>query len=328
MIDRRAFNLLLASAAAARAFAARRAGAAAYPERPVSITMQAPPGGGPDVIARLVADGLSRHWRQQVVIVNRPGGGGVIALQSALTAQPDGYALFMGLTSTFVVLPETHPELGARLRSGLEPVGLIGEQPMVVAVNARLGIASLQELVRHAKAHPGALLYGTAKGSLPNLTGELLQRKAGIKLTYVPYQSLAKATQDGASGTTQVVIESLPALAPFIQAGTLKPLAIAAATRVPDYPALPTVAEALPDIGAFESSGWFALMAPAGTPQSVIAQLGADLRDVLSEGNLRQKFAALGTYPRPSDAAEARRFIADEQALWKPSVDAIFSALH
>jgi tripartite-type tricarboxylate transporter receptor subunit TctC len=325
MIDRRHFNFLLASAIAAPVAPAR---ATAYPHRPVSIIMQAPAGGGPDVIARLVADGLSRRWRQQVVIVNRPGGGGVIALQAALTAPSDGYALFMGLSSTFVVLPETHPDLGARLRTGLTPVSLIGEQPMVIAVNARLGIGTLKELVSQAKAHPGALLYGTAKGSLPNLTGELFQKKAHIKLTYVPYQSLAKATQDGASGTTQVVIESLSALAPFLQAGTLRPLAVASANRVPDYPDLPTVAEALPEIGAFESRGWFALLAPAGTPDRVVSQLGADLRRVLADETLRMKFAALGTYPRPTSAAEARRFIADEQALWKESVEAVFSATH
>lgn len=324
MIDRRHFNFLLASTVATPA-AAR---VAAYPARPVSITMQAPPGGGPDVIARLVADGLSRHWRQQVVIVNRPGGGGAIALQAALAAPPDGYALFMGLSSTFVVLPETHPQLGARLRSDLKPVGLIGEQPMLIAVNARLGINTLKELVSRARANPGALLYGTAKGSLPNLTGELFQKKAGIKLTYVPYQSLAKATQDGAGGTTQVVIESLSALAAFFQAGTLKPLAIASSKRVPDYPDLPTVAEALPDIGTFESRGWFALMAPAGTPDAVLAQLGTDLRSVLADETLRTRFAALGTYPRLSSAAEARRFITAEQALWKASVDDIFAVTH
>lgn len=325
MITRRHFNLMLASAVSAPMAAAR---AAAYPDRPVSITMQAPAGGGPDVIARIVADRLSHRWRQQVVIVNRPGGGGVIALQAALTAPADGYQLFMGLSSTFVVLPETHPELGARLRSDLTPVGLIGEQPMVIAVNARLGVGTLKELVAKAKAHPGTLLYGTAKGSLPNLTGELFQKKAGIKLTYVPYQSLAKATQDGASGTTQIVIESLSALAAFFQAGTLKPLAIASAKRVPDYPDLPTVAEALPDIGAFESRGWFVLMAPAGTPEAVLSQLGADLRSVLADETLRTKFAALGTYPRPTTADDARRFIADEQALWKAPVDAVFSVTH
>ena len=149
---------------------------------------------------------------------------------------------------------------------------------MVIAVNARLGVGTLKELVAKAKAHPGTLLYGTAKGSLPNLTGELFQKKAGIKFTYVPYQSLAKAAQDGASGTTQIVIESLSALAAFFQAGTLTPLAIASAKRVPDYPGLPTVAEALPAIGTFESRGWFALMAPAGTPADVVAMPETVLR--------------------------------------------------
>lgn len=325
MITRRHFNLMLASAVSAPMAAAR---ARAYPDRPVSITMQAPAGGGPDVIARILADRLSHQWHQQVVIVNRPGGGGVIALQAALTAPADGYQLFMGLSSTFVVLPETHPELGVRLRSDLKPVGLIGEQPMVIAVNARLGIGTLKELVTQARANPGGLLYGSSKGSLPNLTGELFQKKAGIKLTYVPYQSLAKATQDGASGTTQIVIESLSALAAFFQAGTLKPLAIASAKRVSDYPDLPTIAEALPEIGTFESRGWFALMAPAATPESVISQLGIDLRGALNDDTVRARFAALGTYPRASTADEARRFIADEQALWKAPVDAVFAVTH
>jgi len=327
MIDRRAFTFSLASALAAPGFTAR-ARASVYPERPVSITTQAPPGGGPDVIARIVADGLSRHWREQVLIVNRPGGGGVIALQAALAARPDGYALFMGLSSTFVVLPETHPELGARLSSDLQPVGLIGEQPMVIAVNSRLDIRSLKDLLGYAKARPGVLLYGTVKGSLPNLTGELLQKRTGAKLTYVPYASMAKATQDGAAGTTQVVIESLSALAPFLAARTLRPLAIAAEKRVSEYPDLPTAAEALPELSRFESRGWFALLAPAAAPPDTVARVAADLQDVLSDTGLRRKFAALGTYARPMDPADTRRFIADEQALWRPAVDSIFSRSH
>jgi tripartite-type tricarboxylate transporter receptor subunit TctC len=319
-IERRSFNGAMALLLAMSAVTGWSAHAADYPTRPVTIITPAPAGSGPDVIVRIVADRLGRIWRQQVVIANRPGAGGLIGMQAAAAVKPDGYTLYMPLGSTFFVLPELHPKLPLDLQRDIVPIGIVGEQPMVIAVNPKLGVNNLPELIALAKQHPETILYGANKGSLPNLTGEVLQQRAGIKLTYVPYGNTAKATQDTVGGTLQLVIESLSGLAGPIKAGMLKPLAVASAKRVPDYPDLPTVAEAVPPMGVFEARGWFALTAPRGTPDAIVRKVSADLRAVLSQSELRTRFAALGTYARPMSPAAAADFIRNEQALWRPIV--------
>jgi tripartite-type tricarboxylate transporter receptor subunit TctC len=327
-VSRRSFGIAAASVLAVGAIMPGEAAADEYPVRPVSMITPAPAGSGPDVIARIVADHLSGLWRQAIVIVNRPGAGGLIGMQAAAAAKPDGYTLYMPLSSTFIVLPETHAKLPLDLHRDLVPIGLIGEQPMVIAVNAKLGIGTLAQLIAEAKQHPGKLLYGANLGGLPNLTGELLAQRAGIELGYVPYPNTAKATQDAAAGVTQVTIESLSGLAGPIAGGALKPLAVAAATRVPDYPNLPTVTEAAPAVGAFEARGWFALTVPSGTPDTVVQKVSEDLRTVLMQPDLRKKLSALGTYPRPMSPAETAEFIRRERALWRPLVRQVMLAKH
>jgi tripartite-type tricarboxylate transporter receptor subunit TctC len=308
--------------------AAWPAPAAEYPARPVNLITPAPAGSGPDVIARLVADRLGKRWGQQIVILNRPGAGGLIGVQAAAGAKPDGYALYMPLSSTFIVLPETHPKLPLDLLHDIVPIGLIGEQPMAVAVNSKLGVDTLSGLMALAEKRPGGVLYGANLGGLPNLTGELLRQRTGIKLEFVPYPNTAKATQDATAGTVQVAIESLSGLAGPIRSGMLKPLAVASARRVPDFPDLPTVAEAIPNLKAFEARGWFALTAPSGTPDAIVHKISVDLREVLAQPDLQKQFASLGTYVRPTSPVETAAFIRNEQALWRPLVRQIMVATH
>ena len=158
-----------------------------------------------------------------MLILNRPGAGGLIGLQAAAAAKPDGYTLYMPLSSTFVVLPVTHPKLPIDLARDVVPVGLIGEQPMVIAANAKISINSLTELIARAKQRPDAISYGANVGGLPHLTAEIFQQRAGIKLSHIPYPNTAKATQDAAAGVVQLAIESLSGLAGSIQSGMLKP---------------------------------------------------------------------------------------------------------
>jgi putative tricarboxylic transport membrane protein len=328
MISRRLFCCAALSLMIMPAAPLRPACATDYPARPVSIITPSPAGGGPDVIARIVADRLARIWGKQVVIVNRPGAGGLIGLQAAAGAKPDGYTLYMPLSSTFVVLPETHRKLPLDLARDIIPIGLVGEQPMVIAVNSKLGVNSLAELVALAKKRPDEIFYGASKGSLPNLTGEVFQQRAGIKLTFVPYANTAQATQDAAAGTTQLMVESLSGLAGPIESGTLRPLAVASARRVPNFPDLRTVAEAVPAIGVFESRGWFMLTAPRGTPDTIVHKVSKDLRAVLAEPELQKRFAALGTYAHAMTPAEAAVFIRSEQALWRPIVREVMPQSH
>ena len=143
-------------------------------------------GTGPDVIARIVADRLTQAWGQQVLVVNRPGGGGVIAAQAAAVAPSDGHTLYVPLASTFVVLPETQAKMPLDLARDLVPIGMLGEQPMVIAVNPALGINTLAELIARAKGRPGEILFGAARGTLPHLISEMLRRRVGLDLTFIP----------------------------------------------------------------------------------------------------------------------------------------------
>jgi tripartite-type tricarboxylate transporter receptor subunit TctC len=291
-----------------------------YPKRPVTIIVPAGAGSGPDVIMRIVADRLTQSWGQQAVVSNRPGGGGMVATQAMAGVERDGYTLFMPLASTLTVMPELQPKLPIDLDRDLVPIGLLGVQPMMIAVHSSLGINSLSELVARGKSRPADLLIGAGRGTTPHLTWETFRDRAQIDATFVPYPSVARAVQDAVGGTLNVVVESPAGLAPALQSGAVKPLAIFASARLPNYPDVPTVAEAMPSVGGFEASGWFALMAPAGTPEAVVGKLRADLRAVLDQSEVRQRLEALATYALPLSPTETAAFIRTERDRWRPIV--------
>jgi tripartite-type tricarboxylate transporter receptor subunit TctC len=297
-----------------------------YPRRPVTIIVPAGAGSGPDVIARLVAERLSQAWGQQAVVSNRPGGGGMIATQAIAGVERDGYTLFMPLASTLTVMPELQPKLPIDLDRDLVPIGLLGVQPMMIAVHNSLGINALSELVARGKSRPADLLVGAGRGTIPHMAWEMFRSRAGIDATFVPYPSVARAIQDAIGGTVNLAVESTAGLAPALQSGALKPLAVAASARLPNYPDVPTVAEAMPSLGAFEAGGWFALMAPAGTPEAVLSKLGADLGAVLRQSELRQRYEALGTYVRLLSPTQTADFIRNERDLWRPIVRQVGTA--
>ena len=314
------FEVTMLALGAMAAIAGSPAKADSYPTRPVMILSPAGAGSGPDVIARIVADRLTQAWGQQVLVVNRPGGGGAIAAQAAAAAPPDGHTLYLPLASTFVVLPETQAKMPLDLARDLVPIGMIGEQPMVIAVNPALGINTLAELIARAKGRPGEILFGAPRGTLPHLMGEMLRRRVGLDLTYIPSAGM-RAMQDTIGGTIHVFIGDMAAVAGPMQGGSLKALAVASSSRLPDFPDLPTVEEAALGIGSFEARGWFALMAPARTPDAIVQKVNRDLRIALGEPEVKRKLAALGTYPRPMSPAETAAFIRSEQDLWRPIVN-------
>ena len=182
------FEVAVLALGAMAAIAGSPAKADSYPTRPVMILSPAGAGTGPDVIARIVADRLTKTWGQQVLVVNRPGGGGVIAAQAAAVAPSDGHTLYMPIASTFVVLPETQAKMPLDLARDLVPIGMVGEQPMVITVNPALGINTLAELIARAKGRPGEILFGAARGTLPHLMGEMLRGRVGLDLAYIPSQ--------------------------------------------------------------------------------------------------------------------------------------------
>ena len=288
-----------------------------YPSRPVTIIVPVGPGSGPDVIARILADRLTSQWKQQVLIVNRPGGSGIIGAQAAIQAAPDGYTLYMPLSSAFAILPESKVKLPVDLATEFATIGLIGEQPMIFAVTPKLGASTLGELIALAKQKPNEILYGASRLSVPHMTGEYLNVRAGIKLGYVPTSGAAKVVQDIMSGNLHMVVDSAPGMAGALHTGAIKALAVASDKRLDNFPEVPTVSETLPN---FQAKGWFVLMAPLKTPEPVVRKLGDDLRTALRDPDLKKRFEVVGTFPRPSSVAETNAFIKAEQDQWRPVV--------
>ena len=289
-----------------------------YPNNPVRLISDSGPGSAVDTGLRIVADGMSRYWKQQVVIVNQPGAAGSISATVASQAAPDGYTLYAPTLSLFLAVPGKAPNLPLMVPRDFAAVGYAFEQLLAIAVSPQLGIRTLQELIDLARKKPGELSYAvTGVGRLTHLTGELLQLRTGIKLQMVPYSgNSAQAITDVYAGRIPIMIEGYTAF----QSGNLVPLAVGAARRLPSVPDLPTIAETVPDLIA---SSWLAVLAPNGTPEPIIAKASEALRAALEMADVREPLAARGSFARPMSPDEVTAFIRDQQILWKPAIEQI-----
>jgi tripartite-type tricarboxylate transporter receptor subunit TctC len=294
-----------------------------YPNRPVRLITDSAPGSAIDVPVRVIAEALSRAWGQQVVVVNQPGAGGAIAARAAATAAADGYTFGAMALSAFVALPGTADNLPVKVPKDLIPVGYLGGAPMFITAAPWLEIKTLPDLIALAKQKPGELSYGVnGIGRLTHLTGELLQRQAGIKLLMVPYTGGTPAIINDIMGKrVNLVFEAYSGLTGAIDAGNVVPLAVASATRMASSPNLSTVAETLP---GFESVGWQVLLAPPGTPEAIVRKVNADLIKAMRDDPETQKrLADLGRDDRMMSPAELLNFIVGEQRKWSPIVQEI-----
>jgi tripartite-type tricarboxylate transporter receptor subunit TctC len=301
------------------ALAVPPAQAQSWPTKPVKVIMATAAGSAPDVIARIVTDKLSQMWGQQVLILNRPGATGLIALQALASSERDGHTLYLPSSSSLVVLPVTHAgKLPLDIHRDLIPIGLVGEQPFLVVASLSLGAKTLRQVIEIAKNKPGELTYAANfKGSLPNLTAEWIASRAGIKLTYVPYPGAPQGLQDVLGGRISLMVEGVAAFTGAMQAKTVNVLAVTSPQRLPNYPEIPTAAEAVPN---FNSRGWFTFLALAGTSDDVVRKINADMRTVLDQPEVRAHFETLATYIRHLTPAETGQFIRDEQKAWEPVV--------
>jgi tripartite-type tricarboxylate transporter receptor subunit TctC len=318
-------RLLIVAATAlglvATASAGRAAGPTIFPAQPVKIVIQAPAGNGPDVTARILAERLTQLWGQQVLVINRPGAGGLIAAQAAASAQPDGYTLYMPSSSTFLVLPASHATLPVDLDRDFARIGMVVESPLAIAAAPSFGIDSVPELIARAKQRPGDIMYAAlARGTLPHLTSELFQRRAGIEMRYISYSGTSQALQDVMGGRLSLVFDGLGALAGVIQSGTVKLLATTGQERLPHLPQVATVAETIP---GFVALSWHPLLAPTGTPAHVLDKVSADLRAVLADASLQERLRKNGGTVRPMSPAEVSAFIQSERQKWKPIVEEV-----
>jgi tripartite-type tricarboxylate transporter receptor subunit TctC len=293
-----------------------------YPNSPVRLISDSAPGSAADTGLRIVADGMSRYLNQQVVIVNRTGAAGSISAAVASQAAPDGYTLYAPTLSLFLAVPGKAPNLPLMVPRDFAAVGYGFEQMLVIAVSPQLGIKTLQELIDLARKKPGELSYAvTGVGRLTHLTGELLQRRIGIELQMVPYSgNSAQAITDVYAGRIPIMIDGYTGLVPAFQSGTLVPLAVGAARRLPSAPDLPTIGETVPDLIA---ASWLAVLAPNGTPEPIIAKASGALRAALEMADVKEPLAARGSFARPMSPDELTAFIRNQQRLWKPAIEQI-----
>ena len=315
-------TLLASIAALCVAGSAVQANTTNFPTKPVTIIMGATAGTGADVLTRIIADRLSRVWGQQVTVMNRGGSYGAPALQATTSAPADGHTLIASIASSFVVWPEIQKAAAIELQREITPIGLLGVQPMVIAVNPAVAANTLAELVAVTSQRPDEILYGHARAAFPHLTGARLAATGQLKWRFIPSPG-TRAVQDAMSGTLHATIETISALAAPMNAGLLKGLAVASPTRLPDFPELPTVGEAVPALAGFEANGWVALMARAGTPEPIVTKINQDLRAILADPDVVRRLAALGNYPRPLTRAETAAFIQKEKDLWRPVVQSL-----
>jgi tripartite-type tricarboxylate transporter receptor subunit TctC len=290
-----------------------------YPTRPVTFITPAAAGNSPDVATRIVADRLTQIWKQQIVVLNRPGAGGLIAAQAAAGVEKDGYTLYMTQASTFTVLPiEQEGKMSVNLQTAFVPIGMVGEQPISVAVNKDVPANNVAELIALANKTPGGMLFGaTNRGGQAHLTGELFRERSKANISFVHAAGAAVSMNDVIAGRIPIMFEGLAGLAPGLQGGGIRPLGIASEKRLPNLPDMPAINETVPGV---VSSGWIVLMAPSGTPDAIVQKVSADLRKVVALPEVIERFQTLGTYTRDLTPAQTGEFMRSEERLWWPIV--------
>ena len=280
-------------AAASLVAAVPAAQAQNWPDKPVRILVGYPPGGGTDLVARLVQQPLTTAWGQPVVVDNRPGANAIIATEAVAKAKPDGYTLLMAYATELAVNPATMKKLPYDPVRDFTPIVQLAGAPLVLAVNPALPANSVRELIALAKAKPGALSYSSSGGgSVHHFAGELFKLQAGADLLHVPYKGSGPATADAVSGQVQVTYASVASVLRFVQAGRLRALGVTSKQRSSQMPEVPTLVEA--GLADFELTSWYGLLAPAGTPPAIVAKIHADVTAALASAEVQRSFTVQG----------------------------------
>jgi len=290
-----------------------------YPVRPVRLINPFPPGGSSDPSCRLLADALTKSLGQQFVVDNRGGGNGNIGTALASKATPDGYVLVFASGTTFTINPFVYTNMGFDSKKDLEPVIKFGSVPNVLVVNTALPARTLAEFTQYAKARPDELNYASAgNGSSMHLAAELYQKMSGTKMRHIPYVSPGLATQDTIANRTQLIFHLLPAVAQQALAGNVRALAVLAPTRSSVLPDVPTTKEA--GMPGLEAGTWYTVLAPAGTPKTVIAVLNKQINATLAEPVFRKRVMDMGLTIMGGTPADVTTYIASESKRWSEVV--------
>ena len=285
-----------------------------YPQRPIKLIVVAPPGGTADNVARTLAARMSDRLGQQVVVENRPSNAGIVGYEMVARAPADGYTLVMA-TGTLSTVQSLYPSVTFDAIKDFEPVAWVLTTPYVVVAHPSVPVNSMKELIAYAKANPGKLSYsGGTVGAQQHLSGELLKRMNGIDMLYVPYKGSGAMLPDLLSGRVDVAIDNVLLMAQYVKKGTVKGLAVTAATRSPALPDLPTVAESVAP--GFQVIGWFGVFAPANTPQPIVRKLNADIAAIMRQPDVANPLLAQGAEPQSGPPEELRKLLAQEIAQW------------
>jgi tripartite-type tricarboxylate transporter receptor subunit TctC len=286
-----------------------------YPAKPIRLIVPFPPGGGVDGVARIAFARVSESLSQQVVIDNRGGSAGIIAAETAARAAPDGYTLFFGTTATQAITPHYYRKLAYDPVKDFAPISLIAGAGYLLVVHPSLPVASLKDLIAFAKAKPGALNFSSSgNGTVLHLTTEMFRGMAGIDLVHVPYKGAAPALADLLSGQIQLTFNPASVVLPHVKTNRLRALGVTSAKRTALAPDLPTLAEA--GLPGFEASGWYAVLAPAGTPQAIIARMHQALTAAIADREVKDRFAASGVEPIGTTPEQFAAYMRDEFVKW------------
>jgi len=309
-LPRRQFLHLAAGAAALPALS-RIARAQTYPSRPVRIVVGFPAGGAPDIIARLMGQVLSERLGQQFVIENRPGAASNIGTEIVVRAPPDGYTLLM-VVATNTVNATLYDKLNFNFIRDIAPVASIAGTSYGMLVNQSFPAKTVPEFIAYAKTNPGKINMASAgTGSGPHVVGELFKMMTGVDLTHIPYRG--SYWPDLLAGQVQVAFAPMPSSTGYIQAGTLRALAVTSAMRSEALPNIPTVGEFVPE---YEALGWYGLGAPKDTPAAIIDKLNHEINAALADPTMKGRLLALGAEPMPMTPADFGKFMSHETAKW------------
>jgi tripartite-type tricarboxylate transporter receptor subunit TctC len=284
----------------------------AYPNKPVTLIVPFPPGGGTDVGARLLAKKLQEKWGQGVVIDNRGGAAGIVGMDAASKAKPDGYTLVVSNVGTIAINQFLYKKMPYEPDTAFAPVSLVAELPLALLVNPNLPFTSVKELIAYAKANPEKLTYASSgAGGAPHLAAEIFAQMAGVKLSHIPYKGGGPAVADLIAGHVNILFATVLEGAGHVKAGKLKALGVSSKTRSSTLPDVPTIAESgLPD---YETGSWIGLLAPAATPNDILEKLSADVQEALANNEVKNNLNQQGAITRSNTRAQFQALIAADK---------------
>jgi tripartite-type tricarboxylate transporter receptor subunit TctC len=310
-----------ALAAVATVFAPLFAAAQSYPSRPINMIVGFPPGGSTDAAIRILQDPMSQTLGQQIVIDNRSGAGGTVGAAAVANAKPDGYTLLYTVNAALTMNMYMQKNFPFDSKKAFAPVGVASDVVLALAVNAKMPIHTVQELIDYARKNPGKLSYGSSGvGSGHHICGELLKQKTGIDMVHVPYRGGAPAVQDLVAGNIPVAFGTLPALLPHVASGSIRIIASAEKGRLAEFPDLPAVNEIVPGV---YNIGWSGLLAPAGTPKPIVDKLNAAMNEALKRPDVKEKMKIQGLVPISDTPEQFASLISNEIDYWGKVIPSI-----